>query len=383
MKHALSSIIVIVVATLLASSCQSRKIQSFHSTIELFPMQQTTMVDELVSWIDTISLTPITDARYFSMPISKMLIDSIGNLYMLNIGGLVARIEPDGNYTSLTESFAATCTSEGCSGLTEVSDIALSAHELMLLEDRTITCLDLADLTQEHVIDNPVQAPCDALAPDGNGGIYLFSAFPSDYTLTHSCNDSLLYRVSANGELLDSYITRQDNTLSLNNISQASYNRYYLRPQSSDHIFRLLTPDGPQPAYRIDFGTENIPPRYFFDSVNENLGDYLMSPYYKIPMELHETSSHIVFRVAGPSAHEITILYDKESLHGIMWENDPNDMSLQILAADDEWFYTIMPTVPNDTESHGPLFRHLLETLKRDGSNASSAHIVKIAFRRF
>lgn len=108
-----------------------------------------------------------------------------------------------------------------------------------------------------------------------------------------------------------------------------------------------------------------------------------MSPYYKIPMELHETSSHIVFRVAGPSAREITILYDKESLHGIMWKNDPNDMSLQILAADDEWFYTIMTTVPDDMESHGPLFRHLLETLKRDGCNASSAHIVKIVFRRF
>ncbi len=46
------------------------------------------------------------------------------------------------------------------------------------------------------------------LAPDGKGGIYLFSAFPSDPSEGKFQRDSLLYRLSTEGRLTGSYLTR-------------------------------------------------------------------------------------------------------------------------------------------------------------------------------
>lgn len=153
----------------------------------------------------------------------------------------------------------------------------------------------------------------------------------------------MLYRLSPDGEVADRYIPRDDCTLSLNNISQSSCGEYMLRPQNGNHIFYRLTADGIVPAYRVDFGSENIPHRYYFDVAGEDLMSYIMSPYYKMPMELHETASHLFFRVAGPEAREVAVVYDRKSHVGIMWENAPGDMQMQILASDGKWFYAVMP----------------------------------------
>ena len=107
---------------------------------------------------------------------------------------------------------------------------------------------------------------------------------------------------------------------------------------------------------------------------------YIMSPYYKMPMELHETASHLFFRVAGPEAREVSVVYDRESSTGVMWENTPSDMQMQILGSDGEWFYAIMPASSGaEGEAHGPLYGYVQNAVsEKEPDAADHSYIVKI-----
>ncbi len=341
----------------------------------LTPLQQTTRVDDISSLVEDIQLVKIADdERTYMSTAAKMLLDKSGNIYVLDDRNNLVAMKPDGTYHS-------TIARQGRAGneYLNIRDIALSDDEFLILDGTKVKCFNLLDPSHYRIIDIPVKSPCDAIAPDGNGGVYLYATFPADFTDTRTHDDYLLYRVSKHGEWLGEYIRREDNTLSIGNIVQSSWNEYYLRPQNSNHIFYKLTSDSIYAAYKIDFGAENIPPRYFFDAANENLASYITSPYYKIPMELHETLSHIVFRVAGPGAKDFTVLYDKGSWKGIMWENRSSDM--RILGADDDYFYAIMQETDPSNEDHGPLFRYVRKIAEsRDTLSTEHAYIVKIRF---
>lgn len=109
-----------------------------------------------------------------------------------------------------------------------------------------------------------------------------------------------------------------------------------------------------------------------------------MSPYYKLPMELHETSSHLFFRVAGPGAEEVSVLYDKESMKGIRWKNGNDDIQMQILGSDGEWFYAVMPEEGVDNAGSGPFYGYVQKhLLKNDPEASAHSYIVKIRFGRF
>lgn len=343
----------------------------------LTPLQHAPLLDRIDNVVDAVNFTKIADdERTYTSVVTKILLDRDKNMHMLDDNGNLVAIKPDGT-------FLTTIARRGRAGneYLNISDIAISDKEFMILDGSKVKCFDLSDLSQIRIINIPVKVPCDALAPDGADGVYLFSAFPKDYADTRVDNDFLLYRISPNGELVDQYIRREDNTVSLNNISQISIGEYSLRPQSSSHVFYRLTKDGIVPGYKIDFEEKNIPHRYFFDSADEDLGTYIMSPYYKLPMEMHETASHVFFRIAGPQASEISIVYDKRSGKGIRWKNEPYDMQMQILASDGEWFYAIMPELAESDEQHGPFFRYVYNALQKQEMSADKhSYVVKIRF---
>lgn len=379
-----------IVMTALLAACGSRIApRDAEGGIVLKPLEQTRKVDDISPWVDAVEFVRIADdGRTLSSAVVKMLLDDSGNIYLLDDQGRIVALAADGG--SLTEVAQEVCDNEGCHF---ISDMALSNSELLILEGNEIIRFELADLSHVHREKVPVDLPCDALAPDGKGGIYLFSAFPktlpelpqgNNVTKVLAGDEFMLYRISADGVVAERYIPRTDCTLSLNNISQSSCGEYVLRPQDGNHVFYRLTADGIVPAYRVDFGDENIPLRYYFDAAGEDLMAYIMSPYYKMPMELHETSSHLFFRVAGPEAREVSVVYDREGSVGIMWENAPSDMQMQILASDGEWFYAVMPgTGGADGEAHGPLFSYVQKALSvQEPDAADHSYIVKMRFRK-
>ena len=376
------------VMTALLAACGSRIApRDAEGGIVLKPLEQTQKVDDISPWVDAVEFVRIADdERTLFSTVVKMLLDDSGNIYLLDDQGRIVALAADGG--SLTEVAQEVCDNEGCHF---ISDMALSNSELLILEGNEIIRFELADLSHVHREKVPVDLPCDALAPDGKGGIYLFSAFPktlpelpqgNNVTKVLAGDEFMLYRISADGVVAEQYIPRTDCTLSLNNISQSSCGEYMLRPQDGNHIFYRLTADGIVPAYRVDFGDENIPYRYYFDVAGEDLMSYIMSPYYKMPMELHETASHLFFRVAGPEAREVSVVYDSGSSTGIMWENAPSDMQMQILGSDGEWFYAIMPeTGGADDGMHGPLYGYVQKALsEKEPDAADHSYIVKIRF---
>lgn len=379
-----------IVMTALLAACGSRIApRDAEGGIVLKPLEQTQKVDDISPWVDAVEFVRIADdERTLFSTVVKMLLDDSGNIFLLDDQGRIEALAADGG--TITEIAHEVCDNEGCHF---ISDIALSNSELLILEGDEIIRFELADLSHVRREKFPVDLPCDALAPDGNGGIYLFSAFPktlpelpqgNSVTKVQAGDEFMLYHISPEGEVTDKYIPRTDCTLSLNNISQSSCGEYVLRPQDGNHIFYRLTADGIVPAYRVDFGDENIPYRYYFDVAGEDLMSYIMSPYYKMPMELHETASHLFFRVAGPEAREVSVVYDSGSSTGIMWENAPSDMQMQILGSDGEWFYAIMPeTGGADDGMHGPLYGYVQKALsKKEPDAADHSYIVKIRFSK-
>ena len=388
MKRIVVALCVLAVAA--AVGCGRRTASnSAEAGIVLKPLEQTQKVDDISPWVDAVEFVRIADdAQVHPATVTKMLIDDRANAFMMDDRNRVVAVPADGN--RLTVIAQEECDGEGCR---IISDMALCGKELMVLVGHEIMRFDGDDFSLARRDNVPIDLPCDALAPDGKGGIYLFSAFPktlpelpqgSNVTKELAGDEFMLYRISADGVVAERYIPRTDCTLSLNNISQSSCGEYVLRPQDGNHIFYHLTADGIVPAYRVDFGDGNIPPRYYFDAAGEDLMSYIMSPYYKMPMELHETSSHLFFRVAGPEAREVSVLYDRRSLGGIMWENTPSDMQMQILASDGEWFYAVMPgTGGADGEAHGPLFSYVQKALSvQEPDAAGHSYIVKMRFRK-
>ncbi len=379
MRHII--ILPCIVMTALLAACGSRIApRDAEGGIVLKPLEQTRKVDDISPWVDAVEFVRIADdERTLFSTVVKMLLDDSGNIFLLDDQGRIVALKPDGT-------FLRTVARQGRANneYISVSDIAVAGPEFMILDGSTVKCFDLSDPSGVRSIDIPVSVPCDALAPDGDGGVYLFSAFSLDPAENRSDADSLLYRVSAEGDLVGSYLRRTDCTLSLNNISQSSCGEYMLRPQDGNHIFYRLTADGIVPAYRVDFGDENIPYRYYFDVAGEDLMSYIMSPYYKMPMELHETASHLFFRVAGPEAREVSVVYDSGSSTGIMWENAPSDMQMQILGSDGKWFYAIMPeTGGADDGMHGPLYGYVQKALsEKEPDAADHSYIVKIRFSK-
>lgn len=375
----LKLLLVCIVLLSLVRCKKNVPLSDVEASVVLTPLQQTKMVDDISSLVLDVELIEIAnDKRTYMSTVTKMLLDKVGNMYILDDRDNLVAIKPDGTYHD-NISHKGRANNE----YINISDIAISEDEFIILDGPKVKCFDLSDQSRYRIIDIPVKSSCDAVAPDGNGGVYLYSAFPLDYVDSRTNNDFLLYRVSKDGELIDEYVRREDNTLSIGNIIQSSWNEYYLRPQNSNHIFYKLTSDGINAVYKVDFGADNIPHRYFFDSANEDLVSYIRSPYYKVPMELHETLSHVVFRVAGPDAREITVLYDKNTWKGVRWENAPADMQMQILCADKDYFYAIMPETGPDDDNHGPLFRYVRETAEsRDSASIEHSYIVKIRFGR-
>lgn len=171
----------------------------------------------------------------------------------------------------------------------------------------------------------------------------------------------------------------------MSNISQSSGNTYYLRPQDNGHVFFRLTETGPEPVYRIDFKGKTIPERYYFDAAGEDIMKYMMSDYYKLPMDLHETDTHLYFHAAGPGASDCIFIYDRGSGKGIRWTNAPGSVTVPVpvLASDGDWFYTIFPEIDPDMGKDGDiLFRFIVSELEKRGAPISSGpYIVKFNFR--
>jgi len=260
-------------------------------------------------------------------------------------------------------------------------DIALSGENLLLLDDTEIRSFGLYEKLSCKSFDVPVNVPCDAIAPCSGDGVYLFSAFPLKFKDSRKENDYLLYSADLDEKKVRKFIRREDCTFTIGNISQSSGNRYYLRPQNSRHIFYELTESGPVPSYKIDFGKKNIPDRYYYSTAGEDVGRYMVAAYYKLPMGLCRTDTHLYFHCCGPDASDVNYIYDEETGRGINWISGPMDHTARILAATEEEFLVLYQNLEGGLPEVGALANFIRkEYLKLGFDDENAQYIVRVRF---
>lgn len=377
-KTGLLRIILPAAACILFGCNASRNVPDVDWT--LVPDEDTETISDLAPYIEKIELVKIADDdRLLFSDVAKMLVDDSGRLFLLDYTGNLVTINPDGSFfRKIADRGRASNEYIG------ILDIALSDDELIILDGSKVRLFGISDAGSVRFMDIPVESPCDAVAADGKDGLYLYSAFPAEAGDYKKEKDDLLYHIGKDGALESSYVRRTDCTFSMSNISQSRGNVYYLRPQDNGHVFMRLSDTGPEPAYRIDFKGKTIPERYYFDDAGEDIMRYMMSGYYKLPMDLHETDTHLYFHAAGPGATDCIFIYDRNSRRGIRWDNTPGTVTVPVpvLASDDDWFYTIFPEIDDEMGVGGDLlFRAIISEIEKSGVPVSSGpYIVRFKF---
>lgn len=339
----------------------------------LHPLTDTDEIYDISKYIREIYFEKMPDNILFS-DINKLLINSRGDLILHDMKGQML-------FYALNSDSLSIIANRGRAKNEYVAsyDIAVRDGELLLLDDQCVRSFDLYSRGRDAVI-TPINKPYDAIAPCGKDNLYLFSGYSMNPRDNKKTNESLLYLLSDKGRMLNEYIQREDCTFTISNISQSCGNRYYLRPQNSTHIFYELTENSVRPAFRLDFGSKNIPKRYFYYDAGEDIGKYMNAPYYKLPMDMHHTSTHMYFHCCGPGATDVNFIYDYKG-NGIRWQNGMSDSNLKILASDDKYFYMVYNNSGINKTGKGPLATYL-ETLCFDkfNDNASNVWLVKFSF---
>ncbi len=315
-----------------------------------YPLEECREVTDIDSYVDSIA---IICSDVCMSDISKVLTDARGNFYILDMRGELHILNPNG-----TPSDKGIRRGRATNEYMQIEDIALSDDELLLLDGMSVKCFDLNSLQKSREISIAVKRPFDAIAPDKDGGVYLFSSYSAEGSETSAEKNYLLCRLDRTGTQIAQDIPYEDCTFSIGNITQSRSNTYYLRPQNNRHVFYRLTEEGAVPEYRIDFGAATIPDRYYYNVADEDIRSYMKADYFKLPIYFHETATHLTFCAAGPEAEEYNFVYDKRSGRGIRWCSRKGDPAVRICAADEEAFYLLLPNfICGNTDNSGPLVK--------------------------
>lgn len=331
----------------------------------------TSLSADISDMVSVVDVQPIDESVLFS-GISKMLSDGQGNFFILDSRGIILSLDKYGRPgpLKLTRGRAA-------NEYVSASDICYIDGKLCVLENARIKVFDIDDTHKCTSLDlTKFKDPVDAFSATTDGKFYLFSAFSSDSRDDRHGKGNTLRLIDDNGHVVAESIPREDCTFSMNNISQSKDNVYYLRPQNSESIFYRLEKEGPVPAFSVNFGDKAMPARYFYDSAGEDLGTYMMSDYYKLPMDYHDTDDYVYCRFCGSQASECSLVYSRKSGKCIAWKNSKEDSGFRVIGSDKDCFILI----PANNDGHyGPMGRTVLPALKVKCSEGQSA-IVKIRF---
>ena len=325
-------------------------------------------VNDLDPFVDSASIVHIE--QDLSMP-SKMLITNEGN-YIVEDKNRIFMLDSCGTTIPLTINRG-----RARNEYLSILDICCSDSTLFILDTKRIREYSLSDGSFVCNRDIESNLPFDAIAP-GRNNLYLYSAFSNNYKNNKKKSDDLLYLIDEAGDIINSFVKRSDCTISLWNITQSSGNTYFLKPQNNANIFYQLKETGPFPKYKLYFGRDNVPKRYYYTSCGEKLEKFIESDYYKLPHSCYECTNYVSFSAVGPGGSDIKIIYDTNTRKGIMWENELEDGDLRFLTSDQRCLYMI-PVLGKEQGKHGPLFNYLMThypEVKFDGT-----YIVKISFR--
>ena len=321
------------------------------------PLSAGNAVDDLLPYIDSVEVVPLETT-------GKALIGLVGKILLLPNGNVLIKstasmfmFSPEGKFL-----FQIGKNGRGPEEYLTIDDVCLSqdARELWILGGCEI--VKYSTETGRFIRKTTLELPeiCngfDAIASGPGHSAFLYYCPQMDEN-NFSEDFYCLYRYDEQGRILQKFLPRKDYGLNIALITQASDNRYILRPQDSDNICYYLSDSLPVPRVKIDFGKETIKNRYSSD-----LQTYLRSDYYKMPVYIYDTRDYFYFSYCGPEATDCYCIHAFKNSKTITWERkgDDADGMFMIVGADKDFFYGIY----NDYRDWDEILLNRQDLLKR------------------
>ena len=321
------------------------------------PLSAGNAVDDLLPYIDSVEVVPLETT-------GKALIGLVGKILLLPNGNVLSKstasmfmFSPEGKFL-----FQIGKNGRGPEEYLTIDDVCLSqdARELWILGGCEI--VKYSTETGRFIRKTTLELPeiCngfDAIASGPGHSAFLYYCPQMDEN-NFSEDFYCLYRYDEQGRILQKFLPRKDYGLNIALITQASDNRYILRPQDSDNICYYLSDSLPVPRVKIDFGKETIKNRYSSD-----LQTYLRSDYYKMPVYIYDTRDYFYFSYCGPEATDCYCIHSFKNSKTITWERkgDDADGMFMIVGADKDFFYGIY----NDYRDWDEILLNRQDLLKR------------------
>ena len=313
--------------------------------------------NDLLPYIDSVEVVPLETT-------GKALIGLVGKILLLPNGNVLIKstasmfmFSPKGKFL-----FQIGKNGRGPEEYLTIDDVCLSqdARELWILGGCEI--VKYSTETGRFIRKTTLELPeiCngfDAIASGPGHSAFLYYCPQMDEN-NFSEDFYCLYRYDEQGRILQKFLPRKDYGLNIALITQASDNRYILRPQDSDNICYYLSDSLPVPRVKIDFGKETIKNRYSSD-----LQTYLRSDYYKMPVYIYDTRDYFYFSYCGPEATDCYCIHSFKNSKTITWERkgDDADGMFMIGGADKDFFYGIY----NDYRDWDEILLNRQDLLKR------------------
>mgnify|MGYP002318785049 FL=1 len=321
------------------------------------PLSAGNAVNDLLPYIDSVEVVPLETT-------GKALIGLVGKILLLPNGNVLIKstasmfmFSPEGKFL-----FQIGKNGRGSEEYLTIDDVCLSqdARELWILGGCEI--VKYSTETGRFIRKTTLELPeiCngfDAIASGPGHSAFLYYCPQMDEN-NFSEDFYCLYRYDEQGRILQKFLPRKDYGLNIALITQASDNRYILRPQDSDNICYYLSDSLPVPRVKIDFGKETIKNRYSSD-----LQTYLRSDYYKMPVYIYDTRDYFYFSYCGPEATDCYCIHSFKNSKTITWERkgDDADGMFMIGGADKDFFYGIY----NDYRDWDEILLNRQDLLKR------------------
>ena len=321
------------------------------------PLSAGNAVNDLLPYIDSVEVVPLETT-------GKALIGLVGKILLLPNGNVLIKstasmfmFSPKGKFL-----FQIGKNGRGPEESLTIDDVCLSqdARELWILGGCEI--VKYSTETGRFIRKTTLELPeiCngfDAIASGPGHSAFLYYCPQMDEN-NFSEDFYCLYRYDEQGRILQKFLPRKDYGLNIALITQASDNRYILRPQDSDNICYYLSDSLPVPRVKIDFGKETIKNRYSSD-----LQTYLRSDYYKMPVYIYDTRDYFYFSYCGPEATDCYCIHSFKNSKTITWERkgDDADGMFMIGGADKDFFYGIY----NDYRDWDEILLNRQDLLKR------------------
>ena len=321
------------------------------------PLSAGNAVNDLLPYIDSVEVVPLETT-------GKALIGLVGKILLLPNGNVLIKstasmfmFSPEGKFL-----FQIGKNGRGPEEYLTIDDVCLSqdARELWILGGCEI--VKYSTETGQFIRKTTLELPeiCngfDAIASGPGHSAFLYYCPQMDEN-NFSEDFYCLYRYDEQGRILQKFLPRKDYGLNIALITQASDNRYILRPQDSDNICYYLSDSLPVPRVKIDFGKKTIKNRYSSD-----LQTYLRSDYYKMPVYIYDTRDYFYFSYCGPEATDCYCIHSFKNSKTITWERkgDDADGMFMIGGADKDFFYGIY----NDYRDWDEILLNRQDLLKR------------------